>query len=189
MRWQWTRQVKAERAAALARDASQTRRQASRQLTQDDNRTLITSLGNLRDVIRAADPAVKTTIYSQLGLKVTYLPGQDKLRADVTISPEKFLEQPDEYGVMGRVRGANAAKTNVSCLVSSQLGAGRQGGAGPVNPLDDNRLRGAAGADCMNGFLPAHAPAAGDARAVGPGRGADSPVGGRHDRGCLYSMD
>jgi hypothetical protein len=102
---EWTRQVKAERAAALARDASQTRRQTSRQLTQDDIRALITSLSDLRDVIRAADPAMKAAIYAQLGLKVTYLPGQDKLRANVTISPEKFLEQPDQYGVMGSVRG------------------------------------------------------------------------------------
>jgi hypothetical protein len=47
-------------------------------------------LGDLRDVIRAADTAVKAAIYGQLGLKVTYLTGQDKLRADVTISPEKF---------------------------------------------------------------------------------------------------
>ena len=54
---EWTRQVKAERAAALARDASQIRRQASRQLTEDDIRALIISLGDLQDVIRAADPA------------------------------------------------------------------------------------------------------------------------------------
>jgi hypothetical protein len=85
--------------------ASQTRRQTTRQLTKDDVRTLITSLGDLRDVIRAADSAMKAAIYGQLGLKVTYLRGQDKLRADVTISPEKFLEQPDQYGVMGSVRG------------------------------------------------------------------------------------
>ena len=50
-------------------------------------------------------PPMKAAIYGQLGLKVTYLPGQDKLRADVTISPEKFLEHVDQYGEMGRVRG------------------------------------------------------------------------------------
>ena len=88
---EWTRQVKTERAAALARDASQIRRQASRRLTEDDIRALIISLGDLRDVIRAADPAVKAAIYEQLGLKVTYLPGQEKIRADVTISPEKYV--------------------------------------------------------------------------------------------------
>ena len=87
---EWTRQVKAERAAVLARDASQDRHKPARQLTEDDIRALITGLGDLRDVIRDAEPAVKAAIYEQLGLKVTYLPGQDKIRADVTISPETF---------------------------------------------------------------------------------------------------
>ena len=102
---EWTRQVKTEQAAALARDASQIRRQANRQLTEDDIRALIISLGDLRDVIRAADPVMKAAIYEQLGLKVTYLPGQEKIRADVTISPEKFLEHTEQYGAMGSVRG------------------------------------------------------------------------------------
>lgn len=91
--------------AALARDASQIRRQASRWLTEDDIRALIISLGDLCDVIRAADAAMKAAIYEQLGLKVTYLPGQEKIRADVTISPEKFLEHTEQYGAMGSVRG------------------------------------------------------------------------------------
>ena len=95
---EWTRQVKAERAAALARDASQARQQPVRQLTEDDIRALITGLGDLRDVIRDAEPAVKAAIYEQLGLKVTYLPGEDKIRADVTISPETFADQRTIWG-------------------------------------------------------------------------------------------
>src|SRR5439155_26017634 len=43
---EWTRQVKADRAAALARDA---RPPAFRQLTEDDIHVLITGLGDLRD--------------------------------------------------------------------------------------------------------------------------------------------
>jgi hypothetical protein len=50
-----------ERAAALARDASQ---------------SLITGLGDLRDVIRDAGAAEKAAIYEQLGLKVTVKPGK-----------------------------------------------------------------------------------------------------------------
>ena len=38
-------------------------------------------------------------------LKVTYLPGEDKIRADVTISPETFVQEDAQYGAMGRVRG------------------------------------------------------------------------------------
>jgi DNA invertase Pin-like site-specific DNA recombinase len=114
----WTRQVRAERAAALTRDASQTRRPASRKLTEDDIRALISGLGDLRDVIRSSDPAMKAAIYEQLELKVTCLPGQDKLRADVTISPEKFLEQKEQYGAMGSVRGVS--RTN--CLFWPPIG-------------------------------------------------------------------
>src|SRR5271166_6641170 len=99
---EWTRQVKAERAAALARDASQNRHTTVRQLTEDDIRAILTGLGDLRDIIREAEPPMKAAIYEQLGLQVTYLPGQDKIRADVTISPEIFASQTDRYGVMGR---------------------------------------------------------------------------------------
>jgi len=101
----WTRQVEAERAAALARDASQPRQPAFRRLTEDDIRILIIGLGDLRDVVRDAEPAVKAAIYEQMGLKVTFLPGEDKIRADVTISPETFVQQDAQYGAMGRVRG------------------------------------------------------------------------------------
>src|SRR6266851_2590118 len=102
---EWTRQVKAERAAALARDASQPRQPAFGRLTEDDIRALITGLGDLRAVVRGAEPAVKAAIYEQMRLKVTYLPGEDKIRADVTISPETFVQEDAQYGAMGRVRG------------------------------------------------------------------------------------
>ena len=91
--------------AALACDTSQNRQPAARQLTEDDIRALITGLGDLRDVIHNAEAAVKASIYAQLGLKITYQPRQDKIRADVTISPEIFAGQAGKYGVMGRVRG------------------------------------------------------------------------------------
>ena len=102
---EWTRQVRAERDAVLARAASQDHRKPAAQLTEDDIRNLITGLGDLRDVVRDAEPAVKAAVYEQLGLKVTYLPGQDKLRADVSISPETFAPKSEKYGKMGRVRG------------------------------------------------------------------------------------
>jgi len=102
---EWTRQVQAERAAVLARVATRDHHKPAPQLTEDDIRTLITGLGDLCDVIHDAEPPVKAAIYEQLGLKVTYLPGQDKLRADVTISPETFAPKSEQYGEMGRVRG------------------------------------------------------------------------------------
>ena len=102
---EWTRQVKAERAAALARDTSQARHQSSNRLTEDDIRALITALGDLPDLIRHAGPAEQAAIYDQLGLKVTVKPGQDKLRAEITISPERFAEHIEQYGDASRVRG------------------------------------------------------------------------------------
>jgi DNA invertase Pin-like site-specific DNA recombinase len=101
---EWTRQVKAERAAALARDVSQGRHQPGR-LTDDDIRALITALGNLRDVLRDARPAEKAAIYDQLDLKVTFKPGEAKIRAEVTIGPENYVEQAEQCGDTGRVRG------------------------------------------------------------------------------------
>ena len=119
---EWTRQVQAERAAVLARDASRDRPKPARELTEDDIRTLITGLGDLHDVIHDAEPSVKAAIYEQLGLKVTYLPGQDKLRADVTISPETFAPKSEQYGEMGRVRGATTPKNH--CVLPAEFALG-----------------------------------------------------------------
>ena len=102
----WTRQVKAERAAALARNASQARSQPSR-LTDGDIRDLIAALGNLRGIIRDAEPAEKAAIYDQLGLKVTFKPGEARIRAEVTIAPENYAEQTEQCGDTVRVRGAS----------------------------------------------------------------------------------
>jgi hypothetical protein len=74
-------------------------------------------------------------------------------------------------------------KTNASSPVNSQLGAGCEGGAGPGDPVDDDRVRGTARLDRGNGLLPAHAPVGGTARPAGLGGGADAAVGGRDDRG------
>jgi hypothetical protein len=109
---EWTRQVKAERAAALARDASQqARSKPSRRLTEDDIRALITTLGNLRDVIRDATPAEKAAIYDQFDLKITFKPGEAKIRAEVTIGPENYAEHAEQCGDTGRVRGPSARKS------------------------------------------------------------------------------
>src|SRR6266700_5653558 len=74
---------------------------------------------------------------------------------------------------------------NVSSPANSQLRAGHEPGRGRVDPVDDNRVRGAAGADRGDGLLPAYAPAGGAARAARLGGGPDAAVGGRDDRGRL----
>jgi hypothetical protein len=69
---EWTRQVKAERAAALARDAT---------------------------------PAEKAAIYDQLDRKVTFKPGEAKIRAEVTIGPESYVKHAEQCEDTGPVRG------------------------------------------------------------------------------------
>jgi hypothetical protein len=71
-----TRRVKAERAAALARDASQNRHTTVRQLTEDDIRSLIAGLGDLRDIICDAEAPVKAAIYEQLGSRSPTCPNK-----------------------------------------------------------------------------------------------------------------
>ena len=48
-------------------------------------------------------------------------------------------------------------KTNACWPVNSQLGAGRESAGGPVDPVDDDRVRGTAGAHRRDGLLPSHA--------------------------------
>jgi site-specific DNA recombinase len=79
---EWTRQVKSERAAALARDATQNRHPAVRQLTEDDIRALITGLGDLRNIIHDAAPAVKQPSTSSSGSKSPTCP--DKIKSGPT---------------------------------------------------------------------------------------------------------
>src|SRR5713226_7424940 len=93
---------KTERATALARDASQARSKPGRRLTEGDINALITALGNLRDVIRDAGLVEKAAIYDQLELKVTFKPGEARIRAEVTIGPEKYVEHAEQCGDTGR---------------------------------------------------------------------------------------
>jgi hypothetical protein len=67
----------------------------------------------------------------------------------------------------GLIGGGLYPTTNVCSPVSSQLGAGHDRGAGAVDPLDDDRVRGVACTDRWDGLLLAHAPAGGTPRPAG----------------------
>ena len=92
----WTRTVTAQRAAALARAI--TRPASSTPLTEHAIQQIIQSLGDIRDVIRKADPASKARIYNPLELRLTYQPGQNRVHAQANLNPS-------ERGGMGSVRG------------------------------------------------------------------------------------
>jgi hypothetical protein len=49
--------------------------------------------------LRDATSAEKTAIYDQLGLKITFKPGDAKIRAEVTIGPEKYVEHAEQCGI------------------------------------------------------------------------------------------
>ena len=66
--------------------------------------------------MKTVGPAEKAAIYDQLSLKVTFKPGEAKIRAEVTIGPENYLEHAQQCGDTGRVRGTNAPKSQ--CVVA-----------------------------------------------------------------------
>jgi hypothetical protein len=59
---------------------------------------------------------------------------------------------------------------------------------GQVDPADDDRVRGDAGADRRHGLLPARAPARRAPRSAKLDSGAEAAVGGRDDRGSINNF-
>ncbi|MCW2554857.1 MAG: Recombinase [Mycobacterium sp.] len=95
----WITTVKAERAAALAHaTVRQTRAESNWRMTEDDIRRIIDALVDIRDILQNADPEDKAEIYNGLGLRLTYQPTQQIVRAEVDLDP-------NDGWVMVRVRG------------------------------------------------------------------------------------
>ena len=67
-------------------------------MTAEQIASIVTALGDILAVLRDADPADKAKIYSQLGLRPTYQPGQRIVRA------EAHLDQTPHW-VFDSVRG------------------------------------------------------------------------------------
>jgi hypothetical protein len=58
----------------------------------DEIHTLVAALGDLRAVIRTADPADKAEVYRQLGLKLTYHPETQTVRAEANLDPHRGVD-------------------------------------------------------------------------------------------------
>jgi site-specific DNA recombinase len=101
----WTRQVQAERAAALA--AATTSPTPAKNLTETDIQRLIAALGDILDVLRDADPADKARVYTGLRLRLTYQPAKQIVRAEANLDP-------NDRGAMGCVRGGIGTLTGRS---------------------------------------------------------------------------
>jgi hypothetical protein len=67
-------------------------------MTREQISNLVTQLGDIIRVLRDADPADRAQVYQQLGLHLTYHPGQQIVR--VRAQPDA-----DENGKMVCVRG------------------------------------------------------------------------------------
>lgn len=66
-------------------------------MRREEIAALIDSLGSLLAVLHEADPADKAEVYSQLGLRLTYHPETQTVRAEAHLDPH--------YCGVDRVRG------------------------------------------------------------------------------------
>jgi site-specific DNA recombinase len=82
----WIAQTQAERAKAEA----QLRRATGRiRMSHDEIARIVAGLSDYLDVLRHADPADKAELYKQLGLKLTYRPQEQTVRAEARLSPQR----------------------------------------------------------------------------------------------------
>ncbi|ONH31815.1 MULTISPECIES: hypothetical protein [Protofrankia] len=90
-------QTQADRAAA-ERQLHKATTDSDRRMSRDEIAALVEALGDILTALAEADPADKAEVYRQLGLRLTYQPAIQTVRAEVKINPRY-------RGVMVGVRG------------------------------------------------------------------------------------
>jgi site-specific DNA recombinase len=90
----WIAQTQAERVKAEADLRTSTGRSW---MSRDEIARMVAVLGDLVAVLREADSADKAELYRQLGIRLTYHPGNNQVRAEARLDPH--------YGEMVSVRG------------------------------------------------------------------------------------
>ncbi|MET7806619.1 hypothetical protein [Micromonospora chersina] len=93
----WIAQTQTERARAEA-ELDANAGNSPRRMSRAEISGLVTALGDIAAALRDADPADKAEVYRQLGLRFTYQPETQTVRASVDLSAHR--------GVMVCVRGA-----------------------------------------------------------------------------------
>jgi hypothetical protein len=78
----WIGEVQAERWAA---EEELRRRRTAKALTEDDIRAVVENLGNLADVLEAAEPHKKADLYDNLGLSLTYEPSKRRVLVEADL--------------------------------------------------------------------------------------------------------
>jgi DNA invertase Pin-like site-specific DNA recombinase len=78
----WINEVQAERTRA---EEELRRRRPVAALSEDDIRAMVESVGDLIDVLQAADPKKKTDLYESLGLSLTYEPSKRRVLVEADL--------------------------------------------------------------------------------------------------------
>ena len=103
---QWIAETQARRARAEAEIRTASKGPGAR-MSRDEIARLVRSISDLAAVIQQAEAEDKAEIYRQLGLRLTYVPAQATVRAEVTLDPtnDKTPRSTSNRGEMVRVRG------------------------------------------------------------------------------------
>jgi site-specific DNA recombinase len=90
---QWIAETQTERQRAQARqqaEAASSSAASVNDLTADDVLAMIEELGDMVVVLGEADPEHKQQVYRDLGLRLTYLPERQTVRADVDLAAHRW---------------------------------------------------------------------------------------------------
>jgi len=96
----WIARTEAAQAAA-EQELREAQKRKSPLLGEEEITALVRKMDDLRTIIPSADPKDKEKLYAGLGLKMTYCPGRDEVRAEITFNPDHIGYR----GVTDRVRG------------------------------------------------------------------------------------
>ncbi|MGP3938243.1 hypothetical protein [Streptomyces sp. 6N106] len=99
---QWISETQARRARAEAELRTASKGPGVR-MSRDEIARLVRSISDLAAVIQQAEAEDKAKIYRQLGLRLTYVPAQATVRAEVTLDPnnDKSPRSTNDRGEMG----------------------------------------------------------------------------------------
>jgi len=172
----WTAEAKAQRLKAEAELRQATSKTTmTRQQIQD----LIEECADIAADLRDGDPGEMAGRLPRARL-AAHLPPRKAPRE------RRSMPKGRKYRQNGQCpRSESRLRTYLPSLVSWSLEASGERAGGSVDQVNDDGLCGAAGADCGDGFVPAHAHAGGSALATRLDGGADSVLGGRDDRGGI----
>jgi site-specific DNA recombinase len=117
----WSKEVQQQRTAAEARLANlASRHGANRPMSRDDIHTMVDTLGGLLNVLRHADPADKTEVYRELGVRLTYNHTEHTILAETQPTSSVCVVSVSEGGIehvfVAYLHRAGIHATNHSCM-------------------------------------------------------------------------